>query len=71
MNQQNEDRVVASQKVEGRNRKYHLDLKENGKGLFVKLSQSSPKGRVSIFLDAECAVEFYNALGKLLDAGEL
>jgi hypothetical protein len=50
------------------NRRYYLDLKENNRGRFLRVSQSNVNGpRSVVVIPAQGIVEFRDALTKLLD----
>lgn len=51
------------------NRRYYLDLKENSRGRFLRVSQTMTRGgpRSQVALPAQGMIEFRDALTDLLD----
>lgn len=51
------------------NRRYYLDLKENSRGRFLRVSQTIPRGgpRSQVAIPAQGMIEFRDALTDLLD----
>lgn len=51
------------------NRRYYLDLKENSRGRFLRVSQTITRGgpRSQVALPAQGMIEFRDALTDLLD----
>jgi len=49
-------------------KKYHMDLKENARGRFLKVSETTPGySRFQVFIPADGMEEFQNNLGELID----
>merc|ERR1712080_663654 len=50
-------------------KKYHMDLKENARGRFLKVSETFTRGysRFQVFIPAEGMGEFQHNLGELID----
>ena len=50
-------------------KKYHMDLKENGRGRFLKVSETFTRGynRFQVFIPAEGMREFQQNIGELID----
>merc|ERR1712008_454663 len=50
-------------------KKYHMDLKENARGRFLKVSETFTRGysRFQVFIPAEGMCEFQQNLGELID----
>ena len=50
-------------------KKYHMDLKENARGRFLKVSETFTRGysRFQVFIPAEGMKEFQQNLGELID----
>lgn len=50
-------------------KKYHMDLKENARGRFLKVSETFTRGysRFQVFIPADGMVEFQHNLGELID----
>ncbi|XP_038053324.1 transcriptional activator protein Pur-beta-like [Patiria miniata] len=63
-----EDGRLKSEVIINENKRYYLDLKENNRGRFLKVSQTVNRARrTQIALPAQGLVEFKNALTELLD----
>ncbi|XP_071853479.1 transcriptional activator protein Pur-alpha-like isoform X1 [Apostichopus japonicus] len=63
-----EDGRIKSEQIISDNRRYYLDLKENNRGRFLKVSQTGDRGpRIQIAVPAQGLVEFKNALTELLE----
>ncbi|KAI8493552.1 hypothetical protein Bbelb_289490 [Branchiostoma belcheri] len=63
-----EDGRLKSETMVKENRRYYLDLKENARGRFLRVSQTVNRGpRTQIALPAQGLVEFRDALTELLD----
>ncbi|XP_071481814.1 transcriptional regulator protein Pur-beta-like isoform X1 [Diadema antillarum] len=63
-----DDGRLKSEVIIKDNRRYYLDLKENSRGRFLKVSQTINRGpRTQIAVPAQGLVEFKNALTELLD----
>ncbi|XP_063956575.1 transcriptional activator protein Pur-alpha-like [Lytechinus pictus] len=64
-----DDGRLKSEVIVKENRRYYLDLKENSRGRFLKVSQTVNRGgpRTQIAVPAQGLVEFKNALTELLD----
>ena len=50
-------------------KKYHMDLKENARGRFLKVSETFTRGysRFQVFIPADGMREFQHNLGELID----
>ena len=72
MNQSSDDRVttapIASERVTFDRKVFFLDLKENQRGRFLKISEDVIGRRNTILLPASAFEEFTKALKKLIDA---
>ncbi|XP_041365987.1 transcriptional activator protein Pur-beta-like isoform X2 [Gigantopelta aegis] len=64
-----EDGKLKSEMIVKDNRRYYLDLKENQRGRFLRVSQTIPRGgpRSQIAIPAQGMIEFRDALTELLD----
>ncbi|XP_014681761.1 PREDICTED: transcriptional activator protein Pur-beta-like isoform X2 [Priapulus caudatus] len=64
-----EDGKLKSETMVKENRRYYLDLKENARGRFLRVSQTIPRGgpRSQIAIPAQGIIEFRDALTELLD----
>ncbi|XP_002738446.2 transcriptional activator protein Pur-alpha-like [Saccoglossus kowalevskii] len=63
-----EDGRLKSEMITKDNRRYYMDLKENNRGRFLRVSQTINRGpRTHIALPAQGLVEFRDALTELLD----
>lgn len=63
-----EDGRLKSEVIVRENRRYYLDLKENNRGRFLRISQTIDRQRrTQIAVPAQGLVEFKNALTELLD----
>ncbi|XP_076472185.1 transcriptional regulator protein Pur-beta-like isoform X4 [Babylonia areolata] len=64
-----EDGKLKSETIVKDNRRYYLDLKENQRGRFLRVSQTIPRGgpRSQIAIPAQGMIEFRDALTELLD----
>ncbi|XP_015786838.1 transcriptional activator protein Pur-beta [Tetranychus urticae] len=64
-----EDGKLKSEVMVKDNRRYYLDLKENNRGRFLRVSQTMPRGvqRAQIAIPAQGMIEFRDALTDLLD----
>ncbi|XP_067940688.1 transcriptional regulator protein Pur-beta-like isoform X2 [Watersipora subatra] len=64
-----EDGKLKSSHIVGGTRRYYLDLKENQRGRFLRVSQTQPRGgpRSQIAIPAQGMDEFKNTLGALLE----
>jgi len=60
------DGLIESETVVRDNRRYYMDLRENERGRFLRLSMLSMGVRVHIALPAEGMLELYNALSDLI-----
>ncbi|XP_060765707.1 purine-rich element-binding protein gamma [Neoarius graeffei] len=71
-------RVLKSESIEGDNRKYYLDLKENQRGRFLRIRQTVSRGQgavgyygqaveQTIVLPAQGLIEFRDALSQLIE----
>lgn len=65
-----EDGKLKSSQIVGNNRRYYLDLKENQRGRFLRVSQTHPRGgqRSQIAIPAQGMIEFRDKLTDLLEA---
>lgn len=64
-----EDGKLKSAQIAGSTRRYYLDLKENQRGRFLRVSQTTPRGgpRSQIAIPAQGMSEFKDALTMLLE----
>ncbi|XP_046371702.1 transcriptional activator protein Pur-alpha-like isoform X5 [Haliotis rubra] len=64
-----EDGKLKSEMIVKDNKRYYLDLKENQRGRFLRVSQTIPRGgpRSQIAIPAQGMIEFRDALTELLD----
>lgn len=64
-----EDGKLKTETMVKDNRRYYLDLKENQRGRFLRVSQTIPRGgpRTHIAIPAQGMIEFRDALTDLLD----
>jgi len=64
-----EDGKLKSSHIIGGTRRYYLDLKENQRGRFLRVSQTQPRGgpRSQIAIPAQGMGEFGDTLSKLLE----
>ncbi|GAB1605086.1 transcriptional activator protein Pur-beta-like [Argonauta hians] len=64
-----EDGKLKTKTMVKDNRRYYLDLKENQRGRFLRVSQTIPRGgpRTHIAIPAQGMIEFRDALTDLLD----
>lgn len=64
-----EDGKLKSTHIVGGTRRYYLDLKENQRGRFLRVSQTQPRGgpRSQIAIPAQGMEEFKNILSGLLE----
>ena len=64
-----EDGKLKSTHIVGGTRRYYLDLKENQRGRFLRVSQTQPRGgpRSQIAIPAQGMEEFKSTLSGLLD----
>nr|XP_053642512.1 transcriptional activator protein Pur-beta-like [Cherax quadricarinatus] len=64
-----EDGKLKSETMVKDNRRYYLDLKENSRGRFLRVSQTIARGgpRCQIAIPAQGMIEFRDALQELLD----
>lgn len=64
------DPPLASEKIMVDRKVFFLDLKENQRGRFFKITEDVGGRRDTILLPAEAAREFHEALGRLLEYAE-
>ncbi|CAG5116339.1 unnamed protein product [Candidula unifasciata] len=64
-----DDGKLKSEMIVKDNRRYYLDLKENQRGRFLRVSQTIPRGgpRSQIAIPAQGMIEFRDALTELLE----
>ncbi|CAG0917073.1 unnamed protein product [Notodromas monacha] len=64
-----EDGKLKSESISKDNRRYYLDLKENARGRFLRVSQTVARGgpRAQIAIPAQGMIEFRDALTDLLE----
>jgi len=48
-------------------KKYHMDLKENARGRFLKVSETNGHSRFHVFIPADGMREFKSQIGELID----
>jgi hypothetical protein len=63
----NPHEVLASEQLTADRKRFYLDLKENSRGRFFKITEDVGGRRDTIMLPIELAQEFVNALQRLLD----
>merc|ERR1712154_351041 len=68
-----EDGKLKSEMMIKDNRRYYMDLKENARGRFLRVSQTITRGgpRSQIAVPAQGMIDFRNALTDLLEEFEL
>lgn len=64
-----EDGKLKSDQIVGTTRRYYLDLKENQRGRFLRVTQTTPRGgpRSQIAIPAQGMIDFKDALTDLLE----
>jgi len=64
-----EDGKLKSANIVAGTRRYYLDLKENQRGRFLRVSQTQPRGgpRSQIAIPAQGMIEFRDTLSELLE----
>lgn len=67
---QNPDRVLASEKVVSGRKIFFLDFKENSRGRVLKITEDVNGRRDTIMVPDEALDDFYDALGRILDADD-
>src|SRR5271166_6492546 len=66
-NEYNPHEVLASEQILADRKRFFLDLKENSRGRFFKITEDVGGRRDTIMLPIEHAQEFVNSLQRLLD----
>lgn len=64
------DRVLASEKVVSGRKVFFLDFKENSRGRVLKITEDVNGRRDTIMVPDEALDDFYDALGRILDADD-
>ncbi len=67
---QNPDRVLASEKIVSGRKIFFLDFKENNRGRVLKITEDVNGRRDTIMVPDEALDDFYEALGRILDADD-
>lgn len=64
------DRVLVSEKVVSGRKIFFLDFKENSRGRVLKITEDVNGRRDTIMVPDEALDDFYDALGRILDADD-
>ena len=64
------DRVLASEKIVSGRKIFFLDFKENNRGRVLKITEDVNGRRDTIMVPDEALDDFYDALGRILDADD-
>jgi hypothetical protein len=64
------DKVLASEKIVAGRKIFFLDFKENNRGRVLKITEDVNGRRDTIMVPDEALDDFYEALGRILDADE-
>jgi len=64
------DKVLASEKIAAGRKTFFLDFKENSRGRVLKITEDVNGRRDTIMVPDEALDDFYEALGRILDADE-
>ncbi len=62
--------VLKSLRVEMERKHFFLDLKENDRGVFLKVTEDVQGRRDTIMIPASGLEEFYRALGEIVDCAK-
>lgn len=62
------DKVLASEKIVAGRKIFFLDFKENNRGRVLKITEDVNGRRDTIMVPDEALDDFYEALGRILDA---
>jgi len=62
-----QDPPIASEKITWERKTFFLDLKENQRGRFLKITEDVAGRRDTIMVPAEAFKEFLEALGRLIE----
>jgi hypothetical protein len=61
------DPPLATEKIVTERKVFFLDLKENSRGRVLKITEDVRGRRDTIMIPAETLLEFYEALGRIID----
>ncbi|MBE2181566.1 MAG: DNA-binding protein [Chthoniobacterales bacterium] len=64
------DKVLASEKIVAGRKIFFLDFKENSRGRVLKITEDVNGRRDTIMVPDEALDDFYEALGRILDADD-
>jgi hypothetical protein len=64
------DKILASEKVVAGRKIFFLDFKENSRGRVLKITEDVNGRRDTIMVPDEALDDFYEALGRILDADD-
>ena len=64
------DQVLASEKIMAGRKIFFLDFKENNRGRVLKITEDVNGRRDTIMVPDEALDDFYDALGRILDADD-
>lgn len=64
------DKVLASEKIVAGRKIFFLDFKENSRGRVLKITEDVSGRRDTIMVPDEALDDFYEALGRILDADD-
>lgn len=64
------DKVLASEKVVSGRKIFFFDFKENSRGRVLKITEDVNGRRDTIMVPDEALDDFYDALGRILDADD-
>ncbi len=64
------DNVLASEKIAAGRKIFFLDYKENSRGRVLKITEDVNGRRDTIMVPAEALDDFYDAIGRILDADD-
>jgi hypothetical protein len=67
---QSPDKVLASEKIVAGRKIFFLDFKENSRGRVLKITEDVNGRRDTIMVPDEALDDFYEALGRILDADD-
>jgi hypothetical protein len=68
--QRERDTEIASEKIVSGRKIFFLDYKENARGRVLKITEDVNGHRDTIMVPAEALDDFYDALGRVLDADD-
>ena len=67
---QRPDKVIASEKIAAGRKIFFLDFKENSRGRVLKITEDVNGRRDTIMVPVEALDDFYEAIGRILDADD-